>query len=84
MQIYNKEKLVHKYPILGSSADPDKVSATVKGLLIALVPIIISVAQYYEVELAESMVMEIINAVGAIVAAGVTIFGAVRKMKKFK
>ncbi len=38
-------KIVKKYPKLGSSQDSAKLSLTIKGVLVALIPVIIAVGQ---------------------------------------
>lgn len=72
--------VTYKAPILGSSYNGEQIAATVKGLLIALVPIIIGLGKFYEVQIAEGDVMTAIQAIGVIISAGVTLFGIARKI----
>lgn len=74
--------LVKKYPILGSSQDSNKLSLTVKGILVALVPIIIAIGQSQGWSITQGDLMDIIEAITAIVAAGSVIYGVFRKFKK--
>ena len=73
-------KIVHRYPIFGSSVDEDKIALTVKGILIGLVPLIIGIAQYYDLPLSEAILIEIIQIVVTIIAAVVALYGLIRKL----
>ena len=78
-------QLVKKYPILGSSANPDKLSMTVQGLAVYVIPIVIVLAKNFGVGLAEADLTQLVNQVALFVATAVTIYGLGRKIvKKFK
>lgn len=63
------------YPtFLTSSVDPTKLSLTVKGLLIALVPLAISLFGLDEADL-----LQFIEQVTLLIAGAVTLWGLVRK-----
>ena len=66
--------------IIASSANPDKLSATIVGALTALLPIIIAVFQLLGVEVAQEDFMLIIQGIGAMVSTAVMIFGVIRKI----
>lgn len=74
--------IIKKYPKLGSSQDPDKLSLTIKGLLLALVPVIITISQAYNLPITESDLVSLVNNLVAIVSAAVVIYGIVRKFKR--
>lgn len=73
-------KIVRSYPVLGSSEDPTKLSLTIKSLLVALIPIVIAVAQYYSVSLNESDLTELVQQITVLVSAGGAIYGIGRKI----
>ena len=73
-------KLLKRYPILGSSQDPDKISMTIKGLGLALVPVILMVARMFEIELVEATLIQLVNAVATIASMGMVIYGIFRKV----
>jgi uncharacterized protein (DUF697 family) len=67
-----------KYGILSSSVDPNQISLTLK----AFIPMIMLLIAAFKVDLTETNVEEIISAIGAIISAGFTIWGVVRKFIK--
>lgn len=72
--------MLHRFleAVLMSSQDPSKVSLTVRGLLVTLVPVILIAAQYFGLGmLAESDVLAIIDGVTKIIAAALTLVGLV-------
>lgn len=82
-----------KYPkALGSSVDPQKLSLTVKGILVGLIPFIIIIAKGFNVDLNNDELMSVIDGIvslivniGAIVSVAVTVYGGIRKIiNKFK
>lgn len=77
-----------KYPkFIGSSANPENLSATVQGALIGLIPLVILLSKQKGVELSENELVNMITAIIAgatAVASLVTIvFGLVRKLVLF-
>jgi uncharacterized membrane protein len=62
-----------------SSTGSGDLSLTIKGLLLALVPLSITVFQHYGVKIAENQVVDLINAVVAAVSALTIVVGMVRK-----
>jgi len=74
-------KLVKKYKMLGSSQDPDSISLTIKGLGLAIVPVIIMVARMFDVELVEATLIQLVNAIVTIASMGMVIYGIFRKVK---
>lgn len=70
-----------KYPkLLGSSVDPAQLSLTIKGVLLGLIPLAIAVAKLSGVTLLEGDLVNLIEAVFAVVAGIITTVGAVRKV----
>lgn len=68
-------KLVQKFPVLGSSVDPAKLSLTLRGLI----PLVVSVAVLFNVQVSETELETYVAAVVAVVSGLVTLYGAGRK-----
>ncbi len=66
--------------ILQSSSDPKKLSMTVEGALIGIVPVMIAIFKLLEIDIAESEIMELIQLIGVAVSLSVAAVGAVRKV----
>ena len=75
-------KLAKKYPVLGSSADPEKLAMTIKGAALALIPIVIVILKAVGVELADTDLVSLIEAISAAVAAVMIVYGIGRKIYK--
>lgn len=68
--------------LITSSSDPEKLSATVKGLLVSVLPIIMLLTHFNEME-ANTLITNISNLVFFLTAgysAGMTVFGLLRKL----
>ena len=63
-----------------SSTGSNDLSLTIKGLLLALVPLSVTVFKYYGVEVAQDDVLEIVNSIIAGVSALVIAYGLIRKL----
>ena len=63
-----------------SSANPEDFSVTIQGLLLALVPLTIQLAQTWGVPLSESDLVEVINALALAFSTALIAFGGVRKI----
>lgn len=74
-------KLVQNYPILGSSINDSELSLRVKGYLLALLPIIMSMVSAFGWSILESEIIQFIN----IIVIGLSIYsivwGWIRKYK---
>ena len=75
-------KLARKYPALGSSVDPEKISLTVKSVGLALIPLILMVLRAFEVEIVENDLIQLVNAVATIASMVGVIIGINRKYFK--
>jgi uncharacterized membrane protein len=70
-----------KYPkLLSSSANENNLSLTIKGLLVALVPLIIAILRGFGVDMAEIEVTSVIDAIFGVVASVMILFGLARKL----
>ncbi len=72
------KKIMNK--LLQSSANPDNLSLTVKGVLVGLVPIAILIARLFEISLAEADLIGIIENVTALIAGAMLVYGLGRKL----
>lgn len=74
--------LVKRYPMLGSSVDPEKLSLTIKSMGIMLIPIIVAIGKMFDLALAEADLTELVSAVASIVSLTGVIYGIGRKYIK--
>lgn len=82
--LINKHKfmgLAKKYPILGSSQNPEKVSLTIKSVGILIIPLVIYIGRLFGLEIVEADLVQVLNAVAGIAAAVGVIWGIARKYK---
>ena len=75
--------LARKYPLLGSSVDPNQISLTIKSLGIALVPVILAIMRMSGNEsIVENDLVQVINAIATIVSMAGVVYGVSRKLIK--
>lgn len=74
--------LAKRYPILGSSVDPEKVSMTIKGFGLALVPAILAIARLAGLEIVENDLVMLVNSIATIASMGMVVYGLFRKYFK--
>ena len=67
------------HPMLASSADPTKMSMTIKGILLALIPLIIGIAQRGGYTIAEGELSSLIQQGAEGFSLIMVVFGLVRK-----
>jgi len=79
-------KLVQKYPVLGSSVEPGKISLRVRGALYSVIPAVLLFAQYKGWDIGEDglkliadKIVEVVSAGAVLVAAGMHVWGWIRK-----
>lgn len=77
-------KLVNRYPILGSSVDPEKISLTIKSVGLMIVPLVITIGRMFDFEIVENDLVQLVNAVATIVSLVGVAYGLVRKYIKSK
>ena len=70
--------ILSKAPQMGSSQNPEELSMTVKGVMIALIPIILMILPNTSQEVVQSL----INAIFGVVSAVMVLWGVIRKLKK--
>ena len=71
-------KILRRFPQLGSSQDPQKISFRVKSMALMLVPAIIAIGQLFQFDLVENDLIQLINSVFFIVSYSGTIYGQFR------
>ena len=74
-----EKKLVSKYPILGSSQNPEELSVTIKGVALAILPAISLVLGAFGVD--QEWLKELVNALVGAAGAGLVVWGVWRKRK---
>lgn len=73
-------KITEKYPFLGSSVNPEKVSLTIKSAAVWLIPLLIYIGKVNEAEITKAQLTEIINLIAMLTAGAMTLYGTVRKI----
>lgn len=63
-----------------SSTGSGDLAATIKGLLIALIPLLIIAGQRFHIAVTENQLMDVIAAVTGAISAVVTALGLIRKL----
>lgn len=72
--------IAKKYPLLGSSADPEKIALSVKGYALAVIPVIVMIAGFAGVDLTQNELTELLNAVLGVVSSICIVYGLGRKI----
>lgn len=67
----------------GSSVDSTKLSLTIKGILIGIVPLLIWALKQAGVEVAESDIMSVIEQAFSLIATATILVGGIRKLYYF-
>lgn len=66
---------------LGSSTNPENVSATIGGIsILALAPTIVYILKLFGVDIAESEVTQIATGITTIIGVVISVFGILRKV----
>ena len=73
-------KIVQKFPKLGSSVDPESLSLSVKSALLAILPIVIAIGRAYNWEVTEQDWMEFIQGATAAISILGGLWGITRKI----
>jgi len=71
---------MEKNKIIRSSVDPKKVSLTIKGVGIALIPTLIFIAGLFGFSFVEADLTGLVNAVATLASAIMIVYGLVRKI----
>lgn len=73
-------KIQKKFPILGSSQDPEQLALTVKGVLLTLIPVVVLIAAGLHVTLDPNDLASFVNTLLGVVTTCITLFGIGRKI----
>ena len=68
-----------KYKLVGSSVDSTKVSLTIKGVGVALIPTIVYLGGVFGLNVAEADLTQFVSAIATLISAGMIIVGLLRK-----
>ena len=71
---------MEKNKIIRSSVDPKKVSLTIKGVGIALIPTIIFIAGVLGFDFVEADLVGLLNAIATLASAILIVYGGIRKI----
>lgn len=63
-----------------SSTGTGDLALTIKGLLVAIVPLLVTVVHHYGYNVAQDQVIDVGNAILATIASGMIAFGLIRKL----
>jgi hypothetical protein len=84
-----QEQIAQKFPLVASSVDPKKISLSIKGILIAWIPVITLLSGLAGLDLEESVINNLIESIVQITFAGstalaaiLTAYGVARKVVK--
>jgi len=73
------KNLTKRFPILGSSVDPNKISLTIKSTGLILVPVVVLIARSFGLEVVDTDLVQVVNALSGMVGMGGVIYGVYRK-----
>lgn len=73
-------KIAEKYPILGSSADPEQISLTIKSVGVWLIPALVAVITYFGLDITQNDLIDLVNNLAILAATAMTVFGLFRKI----
>ena len=73
------KNLTKRFPILGSSVDPNKISLTIKSTGLILVPVVVLIARSFGLEVVDTDLVQVVNALSGIAGMGGVIYGVYRK-----
>ena len=65
---------------LGSSADPEKVSLTIKSVGVWAIPAVMALITYLGYDITQNELIDLVNNLAILVAAAMTTFGLARKI----
>ena len=73
------KNLTKRFPILGSSVNPEKISLTIKSTGLILVPVVVLIARSFGFEVVDTDLVQVVNALSGMVGFGGVIYGVYRK-----
>lgn len=73
-------KLAKRYPVLGSSVNPEEVMLTIKGVLLTLIPVVVMIVGGFGITLNPDDLMAFVNTLFGIFTSCITLYGIGRKI----
>ena len=73
------KNLTKRFPMLGSSVNPEKISLTIKSTGLILVPVVVLIARSFGFEVVDTDLVQVVNALSGMVGMGGVIYGVYRK-----
>ena len=68
------------HQLIRSSQNPENLSLTLNGILIAFVPIVIGVFQAFNIEVSQTQIVEVVQSITAAISGIVMLIGLVRRV----
>lgn len=65
--------------LVASSSGSGNLSTTLKGLLVLMIPVLITIGRRYNIEVTETQVMEIVQRATEIIGQILLVYGLIRK-----
>ena len=65
--------------IIKSSENPENLSLTIKGILVALIPTVVYLGGVFGLNVAEADLTQFVSAIATLISAGMIIVGLLRK-----
>ena len=80
-------KIVRKYPVLGSSVNPEQLSLTIKGILLGIIPFLAIINSWFGINIEEEGLRGLAESIPAMIAGLWTawslvmvVWGGIRKI----
>ena len=73
-------KLQNKYPFLGSSADPESLSLTIKSAAVWLIPALVAIFGAMGLDITQTELGSLFDNLAILLASGMSIYGIGRKI----
>lgn len=73
-------KIMNVPKVFKSSANPENISLTIKGIGVGLIPLIIIIAGAFSVQISQSELLNIVEVIAGVVAGLMIIYGFIRKI----
>jgi hypothetical protein len=67
------------HPLLGSSVDSTKLALTWKGILLTLVPVVVTVLGLANITVSPETLVDFVNTLFAAITSSMAVYGAIRK-----
>ena len=72
--------ILQKHPSLGSSADPEQISLTIKSVGVWAIPALVAVIAYFGLDITQNELVDLVNNLAILAATTMTVYGLGRKI----